>query len=153
MSNSNQEQEKNSSNVSTSINSYKLNKGREDNKSNILSNNNKDEETINKLINNFEPKNNNNKTIIINKKEINNNLEEKEEKKREHSQFGIQYVMQPEIFQSMINEIKDYTATNKELVGKMVESINNYTQRIDKLIEQNGTIINLLTDLLMKKQY
>ena len=149
MSNSNQEQEKNSSNVSTSINSYKLNKGREDNKSNILSNNNKDEETIKKLINNFEPKNNN-KTIIINKKEINNNLEEK---KREHSQFGIQYVMQPEIFQSMINEIKDYTATNKELVGKMIESINNYTQRIDKLIEQNGTIINLLTDLLMKKQY
>ena len=131
------------------INNIKLNKGREDNKSNILSNNNKDEETINKLINNIEPKNNN-KTIIINKKEINNNLEAK---KREHSQFGIQYVMQPEIFQSMINEIKDYTATNKELVGKMVESINNYTQRIDKLIEQNGTIINLLTDLLMKKQY
>ena len=150
MSNSNQEQEKNSSNVSTSINSYKLNKGREDNKSNILSNNNKDEETINKLINNFEPKNNNNKTIIINKKEINNNLEEK---KREHSQFGIQYVMQPEIFQSMIKEIKDYTATNKELVEKMVGSINNYTQRVDKLIEQNGTMIKLLTDLLMKKQY
>ena len=150
MSNSNHRQEKNSSSMSTNINSYKLNEGGENNKSNILSNNNKDEKNINKLINNFEPKNNNNKTIIINKKKINNNLEEK---KREHSQFGIQYVMQPEIFQSMINEIKDYTATNKELVGKMIENINNYTQRVDKLIEQNGKMIKLLTDLLVKKQY
>ena len=44
----------------------------------------------------------------------------------------------------MINEIKDYTITNKELVQNMVGSINsysekvdNYTQRVDKLIEQN----------------
>ena len=74
-----------------------------------------------------------------------------------HSQFGIQYVIPPDSFQNMINEIKDYTITNKELVQNMVGSINsysekvdNYTQRVDKLIEQNGEMIKLLTQVIMK---
>ena len=74
-----------------------------------------------------------------------------------HIQFSIQYVIPPDSFQNMINEIKDYTTTNKELVENMVGSINsyslkvdNYTQRVDKLIEQNGEMIKLLTKVVMK---
>ena len=136
--------------VNTSLNSIKPNEGSEDNKSNFLSNNNK-EEDINKLINNISPAYNN--ANIIGKKD---NLEENE-KKSEHSQFGMKYVIPPDSFQSMINEIKDYTAVNKELVGNMVESINsyskkvdNYTERVDKLIEQNGEMLKLLTNIAMK---
>ena len=136
--------------VNTSLNSIKPNEGSEDNKSNFLSNNNK-EEDINKLINNISPANNN--ANIIGKKD---NLEENE-KKSEHSQFGMQYVIPQDSFQSMINEIKDYTAVNKELVGNMVESINsyskkvdNYTERVDKLIEQNGEMLKLLTNIVIK---
>ena len=127
----------------------------QNNNTNLLSNNNKDEETPNKLIDNIRPDNNNN-VNIIDKKDINNNLEENK-KKSVHSQFGIQYVIPPDSFQNMINEIKDYTITNKELVQNMVGSINsysekvdNYTQRVDKLIEQNGEIIKLLTQVIMK---
>ena len=141
--------------INTSIKSIKLKEGSEDNKSNLLSNNNKDEETLNKLINNIRPENNNN-VNIIDKKYINNNLEENE-KKSVHIQFGIQYVIPPDSFQNMINEIKDYTTTNKELVENMVGSINsyslkvdNYTQRVDKLIEQNAEMIKLLTQVIMK---
>ena len=137
--------------VNTSLNSIKPNEGSEDNKSNFLSNNNK-EEDINKLINNISPANNNNANIIGKK----DNLEENE-KKSEHSQFGMQYVIPPDSFQSMINEIKDYTAVNKELVGNMVESINsyskkvdNYTERVDKLIEQNGEMLKLLINIVIK---
>ena len=140
--------------TNTSIKSIKLKEGSEDNKSNLLSNNNKDEETLNKLINNIRPENNN--VNIIDKKYINNNLEENE-KKSVHIQFGIQYVIPPDSFQNMINEIKDYTTTNKELVENMVGSINsyslkvdNYTQRVDKLIEQNAEMIKLLTQVIMK---
>ena len=60
----------------------------------------------------------------------------------------MQIVMQPEIFQSMIDEIKDYTASNKELVKKMVGSMNNNSLKVDKLLEQNRTMINLLADLI-----
>ena len=127
----------------------------QNNNTNLLSNNNKDEETPNKLIDNIRPDNNNN-VNIIDKKDINNNLEENE-KKSEHCQFGIQYVIPPDSFQNMINEIKDYTITNKELVQNMVGSINsyslkvdNYTQRVDKLIEQNAEMIKLLTQVIMK---
>ena len=127
----------------------------QNNNTNLLSNNNKDEETPNKLIDNIRPDNNNN-VNIIDKKDINNNLEENE-KKSEHCQFGIQYVIPPDSFQNMINEIKDYTTTNKELVENMVGSINsyslkvdNYTQRVDKLIEQNAEMIKLLTQVIMK---
>ena len=127
----------------------------QNNNTNLLSNNNKDEETPNKLIDNIRPDNNNN-VNIIDKKDINNNLEENE-KKSVHIQFGIQYVIPPDSFQNMINEIKDYTITNKELVQNMVGSINsysekvdNYTQRVDKLIEQNGEMIKLLTQVIMK---
>ena len=141
--------------INTSIKSIKLKEGSEDNKSNLLSNNNKDEETINKSINNIRPENNNN-VNIIDKKDINNNLEENE-KKSVHIQFGIQYVIPPDLFQNMINEIKYYTTTNKELVENMVGSINsyslkvdNYTQRVDKLIEQNAEMIKLLTQVIMK---
>ena len=141
--------------------------GSEDNKSNLLSNNNKDSETLNKLIDSIRPDNNNNNVNIIDKKDINNNLEENE-KKSEHCQFGIQYVIPPDSFQNMINEIKDYTTANKELVGNMVatnkeliqnmvgsinsysEKVDNYTQRVDKLIEQNGEMIKLLTQVIMK---
>ena len=127
----------------------------QNNNTNLLSNNNKDEETPNKLIDNIRPDNNNN-VNIIDKKDINNNLEENE-KKSVHIQFGIQYVIPPESFQNMINEIKYYTTTNKELVENMVGSINsyslkvdNYTQRVDKLIEQNAEMIKLLTQVIMK---
>ena len=127
----------------------------QNNNTNLLSNNNKDEETPNKLIDNIRPDNNNN-VNIIDKKDINNNLEENE-KKSVHIQFGIQYVIPPDSFQNMINEIKDYTITNKELVQNMVGSINsysekvdNYIQRVDKLIEQNGEMIKLLTQVIMK---
>ena len=127
----------------------------QNNNTNLLSNNNKDEETPNKLIDNIRPDNNNN-VNIIDKKDINNNLEENK-KKSVHSKFGIQYVIPPDSFQNMINEIKDYTTTNKELVENMVGSINsyslkvdNYTQRVDKLIEQNAEMIKLLTQVIMK---
>ena len=138
----------------------------QNNNTNLLSNNNKDEETPNKLIDNIRPDNNNN-VNIIDKKDINNNLEENE-KKNVHSQFGIQYVIPPDSFQNMINEIKDYTTANKELVGNMVATnkelvqnmvgsinsysakVDNYTQRVDKLIEQNREMIKLLTQVIMK---
>ena len=152
--------------INTSMKSITPKEGSEDNKSNLLSNNNKDSETLNKLIDNIRPDNNNN-VNIIDKKDINNNLEENE-KKSVHSQFGIQYVIPPDSFQNMINEIKDYTIANKELVGNMVatnkelvqnmvgsinsysEKVDNYTQRVDKLIEQNGEMIKLLTQVIMK---
>ena len=129
--------------INTSINRIKLKEGSEDNKSDLLSNNNKDEETLNKLINNIKSINNN--TNIIDKKDINKNFEENK-KKSVHSQFGIQYVIQADLFQNMINEIKDYTATNKELIGNMVGSMNFYTQRVDKLIEHNGEMLKLLIE-------
>ena len=131
-----------------------------------MSNNNKDSETLNKLIDSIRPDNNNN-VNIIDKKDINNNLEENE-KKSVHIQFGIQYVIPPDSFQNMINEIKDYTTANKELVGNMVATnkelvqnmvgsinsyslkVDNYTQRVDKLIEQNAEMIKLLTQVIMK---
>ena len=141
--------------INTGMKSITPKEGSEDNKSNLLSNNNKDEETLNKLINNIRPENNNN-VNIIDKKDINNNLKENQ-KKSVHIQFGIQYVIPPDSFQNMINEIKDYTTTNKELVENMVGSINsyslkvdNYTQRVDKLIEQNAEMIKLLTQVIMK---
>ena len=141
--------------INTSMKSITPKEESVDNKSNLLSNNNKDEETPNKLIDNIRPDNNNN-VNIIDKKDINNNLEENE-KKSEHCQFGIQYVIPPDSFQNMINEIKDYTTTNKELVENMVGSINsyslkvdNYTKRVDKLIEQNAEMIKLLTQVIMK---
>ena len=152
--------------INTGMKSITPKEGSEDNKSNLLSNNNKDSETLNKLIDNIRPDNNNN-VNIIDKKDINNNLEENE-KKSVHSQFGIQYVIPPDSFQNMINEIKDYTIANKELVGNMVatnkelvqnmvgsinsysEKVDNYTQRVDKLIEQNGEMIKLLTQVIMK---
>ena len=47
--------------------------------------------------------------------------------------------------------------SHKELVQNLVGSINsysekvdNYTQRVDKLIEQNGEMIKLLTQVIMK---
>ena len=104
--------------INTSMKSITPKEGSEDNKFNLLSNNNKDSETLNKLIDNIRPDNNNN-VNIIDKKDINNNLEENE-KKSVHSQFCIQYVIPPDLFQNMINEIKDYTTANKELVGNMV---------------------------------
>lgn len=141
--------------INTSIHSIKRDEESEENKSNLLSNNNKDAETINKLINNIRPGNNDNDNIL-DKKENNNNLEENE-KKSVHSQFGVQYVVPPDSFQNMIKELKDYTTANKELVENMVGSINtyslkvdNYTQRVDKLIEQNGDILKLLTKVVMK---
>ena len=141
--------------INTSIHSIKRDEESEENKSNLLSNNNKDSETLNKLINNIRPENNNN-VNIIDKKYINNNLEENE-KKSVNSQFGVQYVMPPDSFQNMIKELKNYATANKELVENMVGSINtyslkvdNYTQRVDKLIEQNGDILKLLTKVVMK---
>ena len=141
--------------INTSIHSIKREEESEENKSNLLSNNNKDAETINKLINNIRQGNNDNDNIL-DKKENNNNLEEKE-KKSVNSQFGVQYVKPPDSFQNMIKELKDYTTANKELVENMVGSINtyslkvdNYTQRVDKLIEQNGDILKLLTKVVMK---
>ena len=123
--------------INTSIKSIKLKEGSEDNKSNLLSNNNKDEETLNKLINNIRPENNNN-VNIIDKKDINNNLKENQ-KKSVHIQFGIQYVIPPDSFQNMINEIKDYTTTNKELVENMVGSINNYSLKVDNYSQRIDT--------------
>ena len=141
--------------INTSVHSIKRDEESEENKSNLLSNNNKDAETINKLINNIRQGNNDNDNIL-DKKENNNNLEENE-KKSVNSQFGVQYVMPPDSFQNMIKELKDYTTANKELVENMVGSINtyslkvdNYTQRVDKLIEQNGDILKLLTKVVMK---
>ena len=141
--------------INTSIHSIKRDEESEENKSNLLSNNNKDAETINKLINNIRQGNNDNDNIL-DKKEINNNFEENE-KKSVNSQFGVQYVMPPDSFQNMIKELKNYTTANKELIENMVGSINtyslkvdNYTQRVDKLIEQNGDILKLLTKVVMK---
>ena len=144
--------------INTSIHSIKRDEESEENKSNLLSNNNKDAESLNKLINSNKPGNNDNDNNdnILDKKEINNNFEENE-KKSVHSQFGVQYVVPPDSFQNMIKELKNYTTANKELVENMVGSINtyslkvdNYTQRVDKLIEQNGDILKLLTKVVMK---
>ena len=144
--------------INASIHSIKREEESEENKSNLLSNTNKDAETLNKLINSIKPGNNDNDNNdnILDKKEINNNFEENE-KKSVHSQFGVQYVVPPDSFQNMIKELKNYTTANKELVENMVGSINiyslkvdNYTQRVDKLIEQNGDILKLLTKVVMK---
>ena len=75
----------------------------QNNNTNLLSNNNKDSETLNKLIDSIRPDNNNN-VNIIDKKYINNNLEENE-KKSVNSKFGVQYVMPPDSFQNMIKEL------------------------------------------------
>ena len=100
----------------------------------------------------------------LDNKENNKNVEDKEEKKSQGSQIGVQYVLDFEKFQSMMDQINNYTVSNKELIGNMVKSVDNYSQKIDAysqkidvLIHQNEEskqmqekTLSLLTDLVKK---
>ena len=138
----------------------------------IIENNNNNIDNINRNTNQHRNGINNDNPFIQNIKEkdihesnINNldnkendkTVEDKEEKKSQCSQKGVQYILDYEKFQSMMDEIRKYTVSNKELIGNMVKSIDNYSkkvdaysQKVDVLIHQNDKTLSLLSDLVKK---